>query len=78
MAIYEKLRFEAAQLDLIAGVSLRDVANKLVREHESTRHWLRPASGASDWYELATKQNNKVVRLHAELVEKARADLGLI
>jgi hypothetical protein len=34
-------------------------------------------SGADDWFQLFTEQNNKIVRLHAELVEKARADLGL-
>lgn len=75
--MYEKLRFEAAQLDLIAGHPLREVANKLVREHESVQRWLRPASGANDWFELLTEQNNKIIRLHAELVEKTRADLGV-
>jgi hypothetical protein len=74
---YEKLRFEVAQLDLIAGHQLRDVANKLVGEHESARQWLRPASGADDWFQLLTEQNNKIIRLHTELVEKTRADLGL-
>jgi hypothetical protein len=68
--LYEKLRFGAAQLDLIAGRPLRSVAAKLVREHESAQHWLRPASGADDWFELLTEQNNKIVRLHAELVGK--------
>jgi hypothetical protein len=75
--LYGKLRFEAAQLDLIAGRPLRDVANKLVREHESVLHWLRPASGASDWLESLVEQNNKIVGLHTELVERTRADLGV-
>lgn len=69
--------FEAAQLDLIAGRPLRDVANKLVREHENVLHWLRPASGASDWLESLVEQNNKIVGLHTELVEKTRADPGV-
>jgi hypothetical protein len=37
---------------------------------------LTPASGADDLTELLTDQNNKIVGLHAELVDKARADLG--
>jgi hypothetical protein len=40
-------------------------------------HWLRPANGASNWYELLTDENNKIVRLHGDLVQKTRADLGL-
>jgi len=75
--LYNKLRFELAQLDLIAGRPLRDVANKLVREHESVRQWIRPASGASNWFQLLTEQNNKIISLHADLVEKTRADLRL-
>jgi hypothetical protein len=31
--VYEKLRFEAAQLDLIAGRRLRRVAAELLRQH---------------------------------------------
>jgi hypothetical protein len=75
--LFRKLRFELAQLDLIAGPPLREVATPLVREHESVWHWLRPASGASDWFDLLTEQNNKIVRLHGDLVQKTRADLSL-
>jgi hypothetical protein len=75
--LYDKLRFEGAQLDLIAGHPLRDAATTLVREHESVRHRIRPASGASDWFELLTEHNNKIVRLHEDLIKKTRADLGV-
>jgi hypothetical protein len=75
--LYGKLRFEAAQLDFIAGHAVCDAAARLVRAHESPQHWLRPASGADGVTELLTEQNIKIVGLHAELVEKARADLGL-
>lgn len=75
--LFEKLRFELTQLDLIAGRDVRAVATTLVREHESVQHWTRPASGADDWYKLLTEQNNKIVRLHEELVDKTRAELGL-
>jgi len=75
--LHDKLRFELAQLDLIAGSPVRDVASTLVREHESVRHWISPASGANNWFELLTEQNNKIFDLHAELVMKTRADLGL-
>jgi hypothetical protein len=74
--LYGKLRFEAAQLDLTAGAALRDVAARLVREHESLWHWLRPASPMNDWSLLA-EENNKIVWSHAELIRTARADLGV-
>jgi hypothetical protein len=75
--LYDKLRFEAAQLDLIAGQALRDVARRLVTVHESLNHWLRPASPKDDPIRSVNEQNNKIIGLHEELVEKARADLGL-
>ena len=75
--LYGKLRFETAQLDLIAGRPVRDVADRLARAHESSWHWLRPAGGANITWESFAKQNNKIVELHEELVGKTRADLGL-
>jgi hypothetical protein len=76
--LYDKLRFEVAQLDIMAGRPLRDVAAKLVREHESPWHWLRPASGGeANLLESLYEQHNKIVGLHAELVERTRTDLGL-
>jgi hypothetical protein len=74
---YDKLRFETAQLDLVAGPPLRDTARALLRQHESMRHYIRLASGASDWFERVTELNNEIVALQGELVVKTRADLGL-
>jgi hypothetical protein len=74
---YDKLRFEMAQLDLVAGPPLRHTAGALLRHHESMRHYIRPASAASDWFEQVTDLNNKVIALHSDLVLKTRADLGL-
>jgi hypothetical protein len=74
---YDKLRFEMAQLDLVAGPPLRDAAGALLRRHESMRHYIRPAGGASNWFELATNLNNEIVELQGDLVVKTRADLGL-
>ena len=75
--LYDKLRFEAAQLELIADRPVRDVAAKLIRAHEGPQHWLRPASPTDDPFELLSKQNRVILGLHAELVEKTRTDLGL-
>ncbi len=50
--LYDKLRFELAQLDLIAGRPLRDVAASLFREHESVRHWIvsiQPSLAMCHW-----------------------------
>ncbi len=74
---YDKLRFEIAQLDLVAGRPLRDTAGALLRPHESMRHYIRPAGAASDWFEQVTVLNNKIVALQGDLVVKTRADLGL-
>ena len=43
-----KLRFEKAQLDLIAGRPVRDAANKLVLKHESVRIWLKSLHGGQE------------------------------
>ena len=75
--LYGKLRFEMAQLDLLAGRAIREVARKLAQAHESPWHWLRPAGGADITFEMITEQDSKILGLHAELVDKARADLGL-
>jgi hypothetical protein len=74
---YDKLRFEMAQLNLIAGPPLRDVAGALLRQHESMRHYIRPTNGASNWFDLVTNLNNEIVTLQRDLVVKTRADLGL-
>jgi len=74
---YNKLRFEVAQLDLVAGPPLRDTAGALLRHHESMRQYIRPASAASNWFDVVTDLNNKIVTLHGDLVVKTRADLGL-
>lgn len=76
--LYGKLRFEATQLELIAGQPLRDVANRLVRTHEGLNHSLRPASPRDNPISLVNEQNNKIIQMHEELIGKARADLGLI
>jgi len=75
--LYDNLRFESGQLDLMAGPGLRDVAARLVREHESIRHWIRPASGADDWLDLLITHGNTVIQLHKDLVNQARAELGV-
>jgi hypothetical protein len=75
--LFEKLRFESAQLDLVAGGALRQVVAALVLEHESIRHWIRPASGADDWFELLYEHGDKVLQLHDELIKLARIDLGV-
>jgi hypothetical protein len=73
----DKLRFELAQLDLVAGPPLRETAAALIRHHESMRHYIRPASAAGDWFDQVTDLNNKIITLHGDLAVKTRADLGL-
>lgn len=74
---YEKLRFEIAQVDLVAGRPLRETAGALLGLHESMRHYIRPAGAANDWFEQVTDLNNQIIALEGDLVAKTRADLGL-
>jgi hypothetical protein len=67
---YDKLRFEMAQLDLVAGPPLRDTAGALLQRHESMRHYIHLASAASDWFEQVTGLNNEILRLQGDLVAK--------
>ena len=74
---YDKLRFEVAQLDLIAARPLRETAEALLGLHESIRQYIRPAGAADDWFEQVSGLNNQIVALQGDLVTKTRADLGL-
>ena len=77
-ASFDSLRFEIAQLDLIAGHPPRDLTRKLMSAHESLRHWLRPASGASDSpMQLWSSQSGEVASIEKELIAAVRTDLGV-
>lgn len=76
--LFGKLRLETTQLELSAGEALRDVADRLLRAHESLNHWLRPASPSDDPIALVNEQNNMIIQMHAELIGRERADLGLM
>lgn len=74
----DELRFEAAQLDLLASRTMREVASSIVTEHqkETGRLIMRVKSGQKD-FEGRRAAHAKIGELHKTLVESARADLGL-
>jgi len=56
---------------------VRDVAAELFRAHDDARLILQPTGGGDLTFATIVKRKNKIAELHAELVDKARADLGL-
>ncbi|MGE5136764.1 MAG: hypothetical protein ACM32E_28190 [Gemmatimonadota bacterium] len=75
------LRVEVASLDLIAHIPAREAARALLQAHEDTSRLLlrehredAPLKGAGDTIR-AFREDRK--RLEDDLIEKARADLGL-
>ena len=75
--LHGKLRFETAQLDLIAGRPIREVADTLVVVHLSSLSRLGLRHSVPVTSKMISQQNSQIVGLQAQLVEKARADLGL-
>jgi hypothetical protein len=88
--LYSKLRFETAQLDLFAGQAVRDVAHRLFNVHKGLNDRVRlepepiserykPGSSFALLEEemFPVEQGMIIDALHAELVEKTRADFGL-
>lgn len=73
--MWRTLRFEVAQLDLLAGASVRKVADDLANEHERMRYRLRLAGPGTTM--SRTDEEDKFVELHKQLVQQARIDLGL-
>jgi hypothetical protein len=74
--LYEKLVFEAAQLDLIAGRPLREAAKAFSQEHM----WMMAIgalSDRSDWFEWFAAQVGRIGGSRNDLVVQARADLGI-
>lgn len=75
--LYEKLAFEAAQLDLIAGRSLREAATALSQAHWGVMLVTAPLSDRRDWFEVFSEQLDRIRGLRNDLVAQARADVGV-
>lgn len=71
------LRYEVAQLDLLASRSVREVANELVKVHEKEGAWLPLLKPGEDDYERRVRKRETIIDLQRVLVERARTDLGL-
>lgn len=75
MELWAKLRYQIAELDLVAGRPVRDAAHALYLGHGTMAVRLRPAGPQAD--PLTAAASSKVNPLQEELIVKARADLGL-
>jgi hypothetical protein len=72
------LRYEVAQLDLLASRTLRQIAQDLVSAHESeTSRLLLLAKPGQDDYEGRQANQVKIKELQSSLVKSTRTDLGL-
>ena len=75
---FEELRYQVAQLDLIAGEPLRQAAHALFWKHSDLRHVLRPSSGGEgDLTDSFMAYSNEIVDLRQTLINLARVDLGI-
>jgi hypothetical protein len=73
--LWRSLRYEAAQLDLLVGRPVRDVATALVSAHDQA--WFRMNPNGAGVTPFRQGEKNKIDKLHSELVERTRADLGI-
>lgn len=77
LALYNKLRFQLAELDLIAGPGVRRVAAAIETAHLSIRNVIRPDGGTQDPSSRTRKEIIKIEDLHHELITAARIDIGV-
>lgn len=75
--LIEDLRYEVAQLDLLASGSVRKAARELVRAHQED--WVRvvETTPGMDDNEGRRATQVKIRELQSALIEMTRADLGL-
>jgi hypothetical protein len=75
--LLEDLRYEVAQLDLLASGPVRKAARELVRAHEED--WVRVVETKPGVHDAEGGRANdvKIRELQSALVETTRADLGL-
>ena len=71
------LEFQVAQLDLLASVPMRRIANDLCTAHFEERFRLEDAESGEEDVEGRVAVDAKVDELTIAFVERARADLGL-
>ena len=70
------LQYQVAELDLLASSALRQAALDLVSAHQTESLRVYPAKPRKD-FEARQRSGDGLRKLEAELVEAARADLGL-
>lgn len=78
--LLEELRFEVAQLDLVAGQSVRDASRAIVVVHENVQRQISPNDLFSlypDAVSLGPLERGEFRAIERTLVAAARADLGL-
>jgi hypothetical protein len=73
--LWNSLRYEAAQLDLLASPGVRKAARDLVAAHEGA--WFRMNPAGAGMTPFRTGEEDKIDKLHGKLVERTRADFGV-
>lgn len=73
--LLEELQLQVAELDLVAGRPLREIAYQLINQHEWLQHVIRPSGGAEDPESVYVTDSSRIVGLRVELIRRARVDL---
>ena len=75
--LLDDLRYEVAQLELLASQPVRQAAGELVIAHEKEVARIMVAKSGRNDPQARSAFRNKIRKLHEALVESTRTDLGL-
>jgi hypothetical protein len=75
--LWRDLRYEVAQLDLLASSSVRQTAHDLVKAHQKERSRLLDRPPGQGDYEGRYSAQLKIEGLQDTLLERTRVDFGL-
>jgi hypothetical protein len=73
--LYKQLRYQVAELSLVAGEPVNRTANALLVKHEGLRHVIRPAGGADSPEAVFWSYREEISALLSEFISQTRTDL---
>jgi hypothetical protein len=73
--LYKQLRYQIAELSLVAGEPVNRTANALLVKHEGLRHVIRPAGGADSPEAVVWAYREEIIALLSKFISQTRTDL---